>query len=139
MINENKTPEGQLLPLQKITETVEKTISKKLNELKSLEEKIDKLNHSIEYVDSPFKEVKDLKKKVEDLQKENDYLHEQNKKLEIINIETNTKLYNLIESDELRKTKEAYNSLLVFAFTNINPVTDFDPAHAKHYWENLVK
>jgi TolA-binding protein len=138
-MEKNNTPEGQLLPLQKITETVEKTISKKLNELKSLEEKIDKLNHSIEHVDSPFKEVKDLKKKVEDLQKENDYLHEQNKKLEIINIETNTKLYNLIESDELRKTKEAYNSLLVFAFTNINPVTDFDPAHAKNYWENLVK
>ena len=49
------------------------------------------------------------------------------------------KIRSMIENDELRKTKETYRALLVFAFNNINPITPFDPAQAKAHWESLVR
>jgi hypothetical protein len=42
-------------------------------------------------------------------------------------------------SGEIERIKGAYQSLLAFTFQNIKQQTDFDPAHAKNYWENLVK
>ena len=40
---------------------------------------------------------------------------------------------------EIERIKGAYQSLLAFTFQNLRQQTDFDPAHAKNYWENLVK
>jgi hypothetical protein len=124
----------QIVPLQKITNLIKTTLDDRLN---LLEEKLDTLNYSIEHVDSPFKEVKDLKKKVETLEYDNKYISKQLQELELIN--ANLKLNHVSENEELKKVKEAYHSLIIFAFHNINPITDFDPAHAKQYWENLVK
>jgi chaperonin cofactor prefoldin len=134
----NITPE-RIIPLQKITGAIEDALDDKLGRLEFLEEKLDKLNHSIEHVDSPFKEVKDLKKKIEILEYDNDYLRSQNKILEKNIKGMEDKLKSIIESDELKRTKESYRALLVFAFNNMNPVTSFDPAQAKAHWENLVK
>ena len=134
----NITPE-RIIPLQKITGAIEEVIDGKLGRLEFLEEKLDKLNHSIENVDSPFKEVKDLKKKIEILEYDNEYLRSKNERLEKNIDGMETKIKNMIENDELKKTKEAYRALLVFAFNNMNPVTSFDPAQAKVHWESLVR
>ncbi len=130
----NNIPQEQIIPLQKITDLVKSALNDRLSQF---EEKLDKLNYSIENVDSPFKDVKDLNKKVETLEYDNNYIRKQLQDLELIN--SNLKLNHISESNDLKRTKEAYNSLLVFAFQNINPVTDFDPAHAKQHWENLIK
>jgi len=133
----NNIPPEQILPLHKITDSVKTVLNDKLSRLESLEEKIEKLNYNIENVDSPFKEARDLKEKVEGLEYNNAYLRKQLEELELIN--ANLNLNQISGNEELNKVKEAYKSLLVFTFTNINPITDFDPAHAKHYWENLIK
>jgi len=49
------------------------------------------------------------------------------------------KIKNSNNNDEIERLKEAYGNLLIFCFQNINPMTPFDPAHAKNYWENLVR
>jgi len=49
------------------------------------------------------------------------------------------KIKNSNNNDEVERLKESYNNLLYFCFQNLNPTTPFDPAHAKNYWENLVK
>ena len=49
------------------------------------------------------------------------------------------KIKNSNNNDEVERLKEAYGNLLIFCFQNINPMTPFDPAHAKNYWENLVR
>ena len=134
----NITPE-RIIPLQKITGAIEDALDDKLGRLEFLEEKIDRLNHSIENVDSPFKEVKDLKKKIEVLEGDNDYLRGQNERMEKTIEGMEARLKAIIENDELKKTKETYRALLVFAFNNINPVTPFDPAQAKSHWESLVR
>ena len=89
--------------------------------------------------------------KVIDTQKDIiDSLKEKNSQIDHIEKLINTDLQNkfhLIEEKlkdssegrELAKVKEAYHALLTFAFVNINPVTDFDPAHARKYWQDLVK
>jgi predicted RNase H-like nuclease (RuvC/YqgF family) len=134
----NITPE-RIIPLQKITGVIEDALDEKLGRLEFLEEKIDRLNHSIENVDSPFKEVKDLKKKIEVLEHDNGYLRGQNERMEKTIEGMENKIRSMIENDELKKTKDAYRALLVFAFNNMNPVTPFDPAHAKAHWENLIR
>jgi predicted RNase H-like nuclease (RuvC/YqgF family) len=134
----NITPE-RIIPLQKITGAIEDALDDKLGRLEFLEEKLDKLNHSIENVDSPFKEVKDLKKKIEVLEGDNDYLRGQNERMEKTIEGMEARLKAIIENDELKKTKETYRALLVFAFNNMNPVTPFDPAQAKSHWESLVR
>lgn len=74
-------------------------------------------------VENPFNEQ--LKSQIEQLQNEKEILENRIQKL-------NT-------NNELERVKESYNNLLHFCFQNINPMTPFDPAHAKNYWENLVK
>jgi chaperonin cofactor prefoldin len=134
----NIAPE-RIIPLQKITGAIEDALDDKLGRLEFLEEKLDKLNHSIENVDSPFKEVKDLKKKIEVLEYDNDYLRSQNEKLEKNIKGMEVKLKSIIENDELKEVKRQYRALLVFTFNNMNPVTPFDPAQAKAHWESLVR
>ena len=129
----------QKIVTNKITSIIENSFDEKLLHLEWLEEKLDKLNENIENVNSSFKEVQDLKKKVLVLEQDNDYLKSQNKKLEEHKINLENKFKQGSENNELKRTKEAYGSLLIFTFQNINPVTDFDPAHAKQYWENLIK
>ena len=139
LLEKNNITPDRIVPLTKITNAIENALDEKLSRLEWLEKKLDKLNDSIENVDSPFKEVKDLKKKVLILEQDNDYLKSQNEKLEEHKINLENRLKNVIESHDLKRTKEAYRSLLVFAFQNINPMTNFDPAHAKQHWENLIK
>lgn len=74
-------------------------------------------------IENPFNEQ--LKVQIEHLQGEKEILEK--------------KIKELNNHAELERIKEAYNSLLVFCFQNLNPMTPFDPAHAKNYWENLVK
>lgn len=50
-----------------------------------------------------------------------------------------SRIKNSNNNDEIERLKESYDNLLHFCFQNINPMTPFDPAHAKNYWENLVK
>ena len=142
--NQNQSPMNniapeRIIPLQKITGAIEDALDDKLGRLEFLEEKLDKLNHSIENVDSPFKEVKDLKKKIEVLEYDNDYLRSQNEKLEKNIKGMEVKLKSIIENDELKEVKRQYRALLVFTFNNMNPVTPFDPAQAKAHWESLVR
>jgi hypothetical protein len=139
LLEKNNITQDRIIPLTKITSVIENALDEKLSRLEWLEKKLDKLNDSIENVDSPFKEVKDLKKKIIVLEHDNDYLKSQNEKLEEHKINLENRLKNVIENHDLKRTKEAYRSLLVFAFNNINPVTSFDPAHAKQHWENLIK
>ena len=138
-LEQNNITPDRILPLKKITNVIEETLDEKLSRLEGLEEKLDTLNNSIENVDSPFKEVKDLKKKIEVLDYDNDYLKRQNQEYQAKIVELENRIKQIIESDELRRTKEAYHALLAFTFVNINPVTDFDPAHARKYWQDLVK
>jgi prefoldin subunit 5 len=138
LLEQNNITPDRILPLSKITNVIEKTLDDKLSRLEGLEEKLDKLNGSIENVDSPFKEVKDLKKKIEVLDYDNSYLKSQNEKLEQTITDYDRRIQQVVTNNDLIKTREAYRSLLVFAFQNINPVTDFDPAHARNYWENLI-
>lgn len=74
-------------------------------------------------VENPFNEQ--LKSQIEYLKSEKEILE--------------NKVKNLANNTEVERLKEAYSNLLVFCFQNINPQTPFDPAHAKNYWENLVK
>lgn len=74
-------------------------------------------------IENPFNEQ--LKVQIEHLQGEKEILEK--------------KIKELNNHAELERIKEAYNSLLVFCFQNLNPMTPFDPSHAKNYWENLVK
>lgn len=74
-------------------------------------------------VENPFNEQ--LKGQIEKLQTEKEILEK--------------KILELNSSAELERIREAYDNLLIFCFQNINPMTPFDPAHAKNYWENLVK
>lgn len=74
-------------------------------------------------VENPFNEQ--LKSQIEQLQNEKEILE--------------NRIQKLNNNNELERIKESYNNLLHFCFQNINPMTPFDPAHAKNYWENLVK
>ena len=76
-----------------------------------------------QYVPNPIDE--ELKAKIQQLNEERIQLREQ--------------LKLATDLGEIERIKGAYQSLLVFTFQNIKQQTDFDPAHAKNYWENLVK
>jgi hypothetical protein len=121
-------------PLQPQEEKVLKSDEIFLDTIESLKETIRIQNETIssliakpqaieKIVENPFNEQ--LKIQIEQLQSEKEIL---------IN-----KIQNSSNPVELERIKEAYNSLLVFCFQNLNPMTPFDPAHAKNYWENLVK
>jgi cell division protein FtsB len=74
-------------------------------------------------IENPFNEQ--LKVEIEQLKSEKEFLEK--------------KLKNLNNTEELKRVKEAYDNLLVFCFKNLNPMTPFDPSHAKDFYENLVK
>jgi len=77
----------------------------------------------VEYVTNPVDE--ELKLKVQQLNEERILLREQ--------------LNSLPNPNDINRYKDAYKSLLVFTFENLNPQTNFDPSHAKKYWEDLIK
>ena len=76
-----------------------------------------------QYVPNPIDE--ELKEKIQQLNEERRQLREQ------LNLAT--------DLGEIERIKGAYQSLLAFTFQNLRQQTDFDPAHAKNYCENLVK
>lgn len=121
-------------PLQPQEEKVLKSDEIFLDTIESLKETIRIQNETInslitkpqtveKVIENPFNEQ--LKVQIEQLQSEKEILE--------------SKIKNLANNTEVERLKEAYNSLLVFCFQNLNPMTPFDPAHAKNYWENLVK
>jgi len=121
-------------PLQPQEEKVLKSDEIFLDTIESLKETIRIQNETInslitkpqtveKVIENPFNEQ--LKVQIEQLQSEKEILE--------------SKVKNLANNTETERLKEAYNSLLVFCFQNLNPMTPFDPSHAKNYWENLVK
>lgn len=121
-------------PLQNQEEKVLKSDEIFLDTIESLKETIRIQNETInsliakpqiveKVIENPFNEQ--LKSQIEQLQNEKEILE--------------NRIQKLNHNDELERIKEAYNNLLYFCFQNINPMTPFDPAHAKNYWENLVK
>ena len=121
-------------PLQPQEEKVLKSDEIFLDTIESLKETIRIQNETInslitkpqaieKVIEHPFNEQ--LKDQIEQLTNEKEILE--------------NRIQKLNNNDELKRIKEAYNNLLVFCFKNLNPTTPFDPAHAKDFWENLVK
>ena len=125
-------------PLQPQEEKVLKSDEIFLDTIESLKETIRIQNETIaklsaiqqfvvetktQYVPNPIDE--ELKEKIQQLNEERRQLREQ------LNLAT--------DLGEIERIKGAYQSLLAITFQNLRQQTDFDPAHAKNYWENLVK
>jgi hypothetical protein len=125
-------------PLQPQEEKVLKSDEIFLDTIESLKETIRIQNETIaklsaiqqfvvetktQYVPNPIDE--ELKEKIQQLNEERRQLREQ------LNLAT--------DLGEIERIKGAYQSLLAFTFQNLRQQTDIDPAHAKNYWENLVK